>query len=181
MSFMNIEKAAKKYVSEPMKGNVERLKDFDIFHCLLSGSVEKSFELQKKYNCFPLEFLDWLKFCDGGLLFDTVMLTTNKHDDDLDLDFDTYDDMNSEEAYSDFKLPEGYVVFAMRSYGDPICFKKDKKDKKVYLWDVEKEDFTDIWYSFQDWLTEEIDDGVRLIADGVLEPLNIKDSGEDDE
>ena len=33
MSFMNLEKATAKNETEPMKGNISRLVDFDIYHC----------------------------------------------------------------------------------------------------------------------------------------------------
>lgn len=181
MSFVNLEKFAAKFNSKLMKGNIDRLVEFDAYHCLLAGSLGTSIKLQEKYRCLPTEYLDWLKICDGGLLFDTVILSTIGHDANLNLDFDTYDDMNSDEAIRSFGLPEGYIVFAMRSYGDPICFNSNTKDGKVYLWDVENKEFTDIWDSFEDWLTEEIDDAVRLIAEDSLEPLNIKLGGEDDE
>ena len=181
MSFINIEKAASTYSTEPMKGNVERLETFDKYHCLLAGSLAASIKLQEVYGNLPIEFLNWIKVCDGGLLFDTVLLSTKGHDDKLDLDFDTYDDMNSSEAYSEFGLPEGYVIFGIRSYGDPICFNVRESDGKVYLWDVEKEEFTDIWNSFSDWLTEEIDDAIKLIAEDALDPLGIKLGGGTDE
>ena len=181
MSFMNLEKATAKYETEPMVGNISRLVDFDIYHCLLAGSFSTSINIQEKYPNLPVEYLDWIKVCDGGLLFDTVMLSTKGHDDKLDLDFDTFDDLNSDEAKADFDLPDGYVVFAMRSYGDPICFNCNEKDGKVYLWDVENKEFSDIWDSFADWITEEIDDAVQLIAEDALEPLNIKLDGDDDE
>ena len=181
MSFMNLERAAAKYQVEPMKGNIERLVDFDLFHCLLAGSLNTSIKLKNIFQYLPAEFIDWAKVCDGGLLFDTVLLSTKGYDKSLDLEFDTFDDMNSDEAKADFDLPEGYIVFAMRSYGDPICFNGNEKDGKVYLWDVENKEFTDIWDSFTDWLTEEIDDAVRLIAEDALEPLNIKLDGDSDE
>lgn len=181
MSFINIKKAAAAYETEPMKGNVERLADFDAYHCLWSGSLGASIKLQEKYPCLPVDYLNWVKVCDGGLLFDTVLLSSRGHDDKLDLDFDTYDDMNSDEAYSELNLPEGFVVFAMRSYGDPICFNLNEKDGKVYLWDVENGDFSDIWDSFADWITEEIDDAIRLIAEDALAPLEVKLGGDGDE
>ena len=49
MSFFNVKKAAVAYESEPMKGNIERLADFDAFHCLLSGSLGTSIKLKEKY------------------------------------------------------------------------------------------------------------------------------------
>ena len=181
MSFINLEKAAAKYTDEPMKGNIERLIDFDVFHCLLAGGMSAAVKLQTKYPFLPVEYLDWLRICDGGLLFDTVILSSKSHDEKLDLDFDTYEDMNSDQAKSDYDLPDGFMVFAMRSYGDPICFNVKEKDGKVYLWNIEEKEFTDIWDSFADWMTEEIDDAVNLIAEDALEPLDIKLDGESDE
>ena len=181
MSFANLEKLSAKFDSELMAGNLRRLLDFDVYHCLLAGSLSTSIKLQNKYRCFPADYLGWLTVCDGGLLFDTVMLSSVGHDAALDLDFDTYEDLNSAESMEAFGLPEGYVVFAMRSYGDPICFHAESKDGKVYLWDVEKQEFSDIWDSFEDWLTEEIDDAIELIAEDALEPLEIKLDGDGDE
>lgn len=181
MSFMDLEKAAEKFGLEPMKGNIERLKDFDLYHCLLAGSIGVSMKVQKRFPTIPAEYVNWLKLCNGGLLFDTVILSTKAHDDELDLDFDTYDELNTEEAVSGFGLPSGYAVFAIRSYGDPICFNANENDGKVYLWNCDEGEFTDIWDSFTDWLTEEIDTGIKLIADDCLEPLGIKFGGDDDE
>ena len=175
MGFMDLAKAQKVYTEEPMRGNIERLLDFDEYHCLLSGRAGIAIKLQKKYPGLPQSYLSWLQYCDGGLLFDTVLLSSEGHDKVLDLDFDTYEDMNSEEVYAEYGLPEGYTVFAVRSYGDPICFKS--QDEKVYLWDSEEQEFSDIWDTFEDWITEEIDDGIQLIADDALDPLEIKQEG----
>ena len=174
MGLMNLNKAASKYTSEPMKGNIERLVTFDLYHCLLAGGLSTSIRLQDKYSCFPSEYLEWLKVCDGGLLFDTVILSSKAHDDELNLDFDSYDEVNAEEGHLGTALPAGYVIFAMRSYGDLICFSHNKTDDKVYLWDIENGAFSNTWNSFTDWITEEIDDGIKLIADEVLDPLNLK-------
>ena len=181
MGFVNLEALKSAYNTEPMVGNVERLIDFDMFHCLRAGSPETARRLGEKYPCFPKEYLKWLEICDGGLLFDTSMMCTEEHDDELDLDFDTYDELNSEDALSDYDLPEGYVVFALLSFGAPVCFSVDKEDEKVYLWDPEEGEFTDIWDNFTYWLTEEIDSAVSMIADGDLDPLEVKlESGGDD-
>lgn len=180
MSFLNLEKALSKYGEEPMKGNAQRLQTFDIYHCLLSGSLSVAMKAQDTLGYIPAAFIEWMKLCNGGLLFDTVMLSTKEHDDALDLDFDTFEELNSQEVIDGFALPEGYAVFAMRSYGDPICFNVTAKDGKVYLWDCEAGEFTDIWDSFEDWITEEIDDAVKLIAEDLLEPLEIKLGGDDD-
>lgn len=181
MGFVDYRKLEKRYTDGFMKDNVENLVEFDAFHCLLAGSMGRVLAAQKILGNVPTQFLDWVKICDGGLLFDTVLLTTKEHDDELGLDFDTYEELNTDEVKRNFGLPEGYAVVAYRSYGDPICFNVMENDEKVYLWNVEKGEFDDIWNSFTDWITEEIDDAIDLIADGSLEPLGIKIGGDGDE
>lgn len=181
MGLINLSKLSKKYTSGKMKENVDELIEFDYYHCLLAGGKSVSLDIQSILGDVPSQFLDWLTVCDGGLFFDTVMLSSKEHDDELNLDFDTYKDLNSNEAIENFGLPEGYAVFAFRSYGDPLCFNVSEKDGKVYLWNVEKGDFDDIWDSFEDWMTEEVYDAINLIAEDVLEPLEVKIGGEDDE
>ena len=181
MGFMDLKLAAETYTKEPMKTNIKCLLDFDEFHCLLAGNEKIAAHIRKEYAGLPAEYMEWLSLCDGGILFDTVMLSSKQHDDDLDLDFDTYDELNSQESKSAYDLPEGYVIFAILSYGDPVCFSEDEKDEKIYLWDAENKEFSDIWNSFADWFTEEIDDAVQLIAEEVLDPMGIKLNVDDDE
>lgn len=174
MSFVNLEALKAKYTTGYMKDNVENLIDFDVFHCLLSGSREAAVAAQNSLGAVPAAFMEWVELCDGGMLFDTVLATTNAYDAELDLEFDTYDELNTDEMKDYFSLPEGFAVFGVRSYGDPLCFNVKDNDGKVYLWNVEKEDFDDIWDTFTDWMTEEIDDAVGLIAEDVLDPFILK-------
>lgn len=181
MSLVNLEKLKGKYLSGYMRDNVENLIEFEPYHCLFSGGMSASLKVQNTYGISSKQFLEWVLICDGGHLFDTVILTTRGHDSTVDLDLDTYEEYNSPEAKESYALPEGFVVFAIRSYGDPICFNVKENDGKVYLWNLEKADFDDIWDSFEDWLTEEIDDAIRLIAEDALDPMGVKIGGEDDE
>lgn len=162
------------FASEVMKENAQRLEIFDIYHCLRRASFSSAIKAQEQLGTIPKSFLEWMKICDGGLLFDTVMLSSKAHDNELDLDFATFEDYNTTEAREEMLLPDGYSVFAVKSYGDPICFNTLKNDGKVYLWNVENAEFDEIWDSFEDWLTDEIDVAILLIGDDVLEPLEIK-------
>lgn len=181
MAFCNLDKMRDFYTEEPMKENVKRLMEFDLFHCLLAAKEDTLEEVKKTLSYMPRAYEQWLTFCNGGLLFDTVLLSTADYDEDTECSFDTYEEWNSSEARSEMGVPLGYEVFAFRSYGDPICFNTAEKDEKVYLWDVENEEFSDIWDSVEDWLIEEIDGGIQLIADEVLEPLDLKLVGDQDE
>ena len=87
MSFVSLSKLKEKYTAGLMKDNIENLEDFDAFHCLLSGSMSSSLKVQELFGTTSQQFMDWIKVCDGGLLFDTVMLSTKEYDKDL---FDEY-------------------------------------------------------------------------------------------
>jgi hypothetical protein len=174
MGFVNFKKITEKYTDGLMKDNVEKLVKFDSYQCLLSGDADTALKVQNILGAVPADFTDWLKLCDGGLLFDTVMLSTKGYDAVLDLSFDTYEELNSDETKANFALPEGFVIFAVRNYGDPLCFNIKENDGKVYLWNIETGKFDDIWSSFKDWMAEEIDVAINLIIEGVSEPLNIK-------
>lgn len=179
MCFMDLEKAKIKFNSEMMKENIKRLIEFDEFHCLLKGSMSRAMKAQECLGYIPKQYSDWLKLCDGGLLFDTILLSSKGHCDDLDLDFDSYEDYNNDASKSEFNLPEEYSIIAVRSYGEPICLKNEKGNNRVYLWDSERQEFVSIWDSFEDWMAEEIDTAIELIAEDAMDPLPIKLGGAD--
>ena len=174
MGILDHQLLLRSFTSDVMKENVERLEIFNIYHCLRKSSFSSAIKAQEKLGKIPSSFLEWMKYCDGGLLFDTVMLSSKGYDEEFDLDFETFDEYNTNDVKSEMVLPEGYSVFAIRSYGDPICFNSETNDGKVYLWNIEKSIFEEIWDSFEDWLTDEIDSAIQLIGEEVLEPLDIK-------
>ena len=174
MSILDHQLLLNSFDDELMKGNVERLEIFNLFHCLRKATLSSALKAQSALGRIPPSFLKWLKHCDGGLLFDTVMLCSKEHDAELDLDFDTYEEYNCAEAKEDMGLPAGYAVFAVRSYGDPICFNTETNDGKVYLWNLENGEFEEVWETFEDWISEEIDTAIELIGEEVLDPLGVK-------
>ena len=174
MGFMNLKEAAAKYVSEPMRSNMAQLINFDVYHCLLAGSLDTSLEVQEEYPGFPQEYIEWVQICDGGLLFDTTLLSTRNYDGKLKLRFETYDEYNDSETYLAYGIPEGYEVFGFYGYGPLLCFNVQKKDGKVYVWDYEFGKFSEEWSTFGEWMADAIANGIRLIEDGVFDPLGIK-------
>ena len=174
MGILDHQLLLRSFTSDVMKENIERLKFFDIYHCLRKASFSAAIKAQEKLRKIPVSFLEWMKYCDGGLLFDTVMLSSRGYDEELDLDFDTFDDYNAKDIKEEMALPEGYSVFAIRSYGDPICFNFENNDGKVYLWNIERSIFEEVWDSFDIWLSSEINSAIELVEEDVLDPLAIK-------
>ena len=174
MAFVKYEQLSQAYPAGRMKENVRRLKDNNIFHCLLAGNSERAAAVKKHEADLPNDFLKWLEVCDGGMLFDTSMLTTKAHDAGLDLSFETYGDYYKAELRKDKNLSNNWFVFAVAVHSDVFFFDMDKKDGKVYQWDVEEHKIYAAWPTFEDWLTDQINEAVELIAKKELEPLGIK-------
>jgi hypothetical protein len=174
MAFVNYELLNQAYPAGRMKENVRRLKDYDVFHCLLAGNAERAASVKKRVADLPKDFLKWLDVCDGGMLFDTAMLTTKSHDAELDLPFETYGNYYNAELRKDKNLSDDWFVFAVAVHSDVFFFDMGKKDGQVYQWDIEEHNIYAIWPTFEDWLTDQINEAVGLIADEKLEPLDIK-------
>lgn len=158
--------------NERMIENIERLQEFDLFHYLLSSSEKLKNEISNEYNIKMDELKKWLKYCDGGLLFDTVLLSKQAYDKENNLEFDNYDDYNKNKK--DYGLDDKFCIIGLRSYGDLICINTEENDDKVYLLNLETGEFDDIWCSFTDWMIEEIDEAINLIAEDVLDPIPVK-------
>jgi len=126
------------YSSGRMKENVRQLKDYDAFHCLLEGNTERSDAVKKRVAGLPQDFLKWLEVCDGGMLFDTAMLTTKPHDDTLDLDFETYGHYYNTELRKEKNIADNWFVFAVAVHSDYYFFDMGKNDGQVYQWDIEE-------------------------------------------
>jgi hypothetical protein len=174
MAFVSYEQLKKAYPTGRMKENVRRIKDYDVFHCLLAGNAERAAAVKKRASDLPGDFLKWLDVCDGGMLFDTAMLSTKSHDDELDLPFATYGNYHNAELRKEKGIRSDWFVFAVAVHSDVFFFDMGKKDGKVYQWDIEEHKIYAAWPTFEDWLTDEINEAVALIADEKLEPLDIK-------
>ena len=173
MALLDYDNARQVYQdNEDMLETINRMEKFDEFHLLRNGNMVISDQLKMKFSHIPSAVLLWYRVCNGGLLFASTLLSMDNYDNELDLDFASFDENNKEENYKTLGLPEGYYIIGLRSYGDPICVSKD--NDKVYLWNVEEQDFDTIWDSFNDFLGDETDASIEMISDGSLEPIPYK-------
>ena len=174
MAFVDYTLLSRKYQTGLMAVNVQLIKEFDIFHCLLAGSTAHANAVKSRITGVPVEFLTWLEVCDGGMLFDTTMLTTKAYDDKLGLDFYTYDDFFIAQVRQELNLSDDWFVFAVAVHSDIFYFDNTKKDGKVYQWDVEDEVVYAEWVTFEDWMNDQIYEAIEQIADDNIMPLSIK-------
>jgi len=150
MPFIDYKLLQKKYPQGPMSKNIQRLKNFDAFHCLLVGNSERAGAVKKRVSGLPEDFLKWLEACDGGMLFDTTMLTTKSHDAELELPFETYASYQNTELRKNKNLADGWFVFAATVHSDVFFIDMNKKDGQVYQWDTEEHTIYASWPSFED-------------------------------
>jgi hypothetical protein len=174
MSFVDYKSLVNNFPDGRMSENIRRLKQFDEFHCLLNGSPERANAVKLRVSGLPDDFLKWLDVCSGGMLFDTTMLTTKAHDAELDLPFETYASYYDSELRKDKGIAENWFVFAVAIHSDVFFFDMNKKDGQVYQWDIEERKIYAAWPTFEDWLTDQINEAVSLIAEEQLDPLDIK-------
>ena len=174
MSFVDYDLLTQTYPSGQMKENIQLLREFDIFHCLLAGSHTRAGAVKKRVANLPDDFQKWLEVCDGGVLFDTIMLTTKSYDAELDFNFYTYGNFFNAELRQSINIPESWFIFAVAVHDDVFFFDMGKKDGQVYQWDIEEKTIYAFWYTFEDWLSDQIHEAIGLIADEIIEPLVIK-------
>lgn len=178
MGLMNYEKVKRKFHdSDFVLEIVRRLEAFDTFHCLRDSTLLLASKGTELFSGMAKAYVRWLTVCNGGLLFDTTLLSVTAFDEALGFEFSTLREYNTPETYRDYGLPEGYFIVALRSYGDPICL--SQADSRVYLWDSEEGMFSTIWETFFDFLADEVDTALELIAHEDLEPIPFKVAGED--
>jgi len=163
-----------KYPYGRMAENMQRLQELDVFHCLLAGNVDRANAVQQRVADLPEDFIKWLQVCDGGMLFDTTMLTTKSLDTELDLDFDTYSVYYDADLRAGLTISDDWFIFAIAVHSDLFFFDLGKKNGQVHQWDVEEQYIYKTWPTFEDWLTYQIDEAVELIADDEIRPLGVK-------
>ena len=181
MALVNYKSLEQAYDKGRMKENVRRLKDYDVFHCLLAGDADRANAVQKRVSGLPEDFIKWINICDGGMLFDTALLTTKANDKELDLSFETYGDYYDSDLRKDREVADDWFIFAVAVHSDLFYFNLADNDGRVYQWDVEEHQIYAVWDTFEDWITDQINEAVELIANEELEPLDIKLERDGDE
>jgi len=181
MPFIDYETLLKQYPEGQMFENVCKLREFDMYHCLLLGSLDQAQSVKKMLPNLPDDFLKWLSVCGGGLLFDTILFTIKPYDETLDLHFDTYNDLLDDRVRQGLNLSKHWGVFAEAVHGDVYFYDLEKKDGQIYQWDTEELCLYTVWDSFEEWLTEQIEEAIEEIAIGNLTPMGIKIEDAEDE
>ncbi|MDR1842033.1 MAG: SMI1/KNR4 family protein [Holophagales bacterium] len=174
MVFVNYELLEQAYPAGRMKKNVRRLKDHGFFHhYLLAGSSARAPAVKKRAADLPADYLKWLEVCDDAGAI--------SHDIEFDLPLSIYGNCyNAEhnaEPRKDRGIPKDWFIFAVGTYiyiDDVFFFDMEKKDGHVYQWDEAEGNIRAIWFTFEDWLTDQINEDIEFIANERLKLRQIK-------
>ena len=114
MGFFNYVKAASKFKDNAyVLETIKRLKDFDEFHCLRDSSLLLAGKIDQIIGKAPEEYIKWMSVCNGGMLFDTTLLSIDSQDTQLGIEFSSLEEYNDFSGMQEFMLPPGYSVIAM--------------------------------------------------------------------
>ena len=159
----------------------EKLCRFDMYHMLFKPVMSASLRTATRFAFAPKDYLKWCTLCAGGSLQTCELLSEKSEDKETGFELETYDEY--EEQSREGGLPPEYHVFAVANFGDYFCFRKSMDgtpDTCVYQWGLDEGRVVLIWDSFSDWLSEQVDNWVEMIADGELDPIEFKLEAEDE-
>ena len=172
---MNCEALRTKFKGTALESTCEMLGRFDLYHLLFKPVLESSLKAVKRFSFAPFEYRKWCGVCAGGDLQVCEFLGESGYDKDTGIRYGTYDEYEEESRKAG--LPGEYFVFAVANFGDYYCFRNSSdgtEDGKVYQWGVHEGEVVLIWDCFSDWLSEQVNTWVEMIADDELEPIALK-------
>ena len=153
---------------------IEYYKEYSIL-CSATGVEYKNF--RDMYPDAPNAINTWYKFANGGLLFDTYLLSTKAIIEELGgvrLSLNAYNNIICRKA---LEIPENLVVFAVASFGDVYCFDKNGSNE-IYQWSVIEHNLVTKWANFSLWLYQEVNGAIELITDEDMYPIYNNQDGD---
>ncbi len=178
---MDCAAALEKLRGTALEDACEKLCRFDMYHLLFRPSMSASLRTAERFVSAPADYLKWSRLCGGGSLQICEMLGEKGVDPDTGLAYETYDEYEAQSREAG--LPPEYRVFAVANFGDYFCFRNSADgalDSCVYQWGLDEGEVVLIWDSFSDWLSEQVDTWVEMIADGELDPIEFKLEDQDE-
>ena len=145
---------------DPMAKTIKTIIDHDKYHFLLPGNSNRSQEW--KNNPFiPEQVSEWIMYCDGGYLFDTVFLSSGSY-----LSFYHKKSLTS--------VRQKYVFFAFNDNRFLYCFRSEMYHPNVYVFDLKHGKFVKEFSTFHDWLIAFVNESMSKIREGKIKPLEYK-------
>ena len=120
----------------------------------------------------PEQVKSWYRLFNGGYLFDTAFLSTERADWGVPIKLVSFSLVNDPETRKDMELPAGYTVFAIASFGDVYCFANNGSNE-IVQWSLQEHAIVGKWANFALWLSQEIGTAIELIGEDVLTPFSI--------
>ena len=172
---MDCKKAAKELKGTPLEDAINKLSRFDMYHLLFKPLMSSVLHTAERFSFAPEEYLQWSNYCAGGDLQTIEFLGEKGFDKETGVKFGTFDMYVQDGKIAG--VSSEYAIFAVANFGDFFCFRKtsdETRDSAVYQWGTHEEDVVLVWDSFADWLSDQVNIWVNMIAENELDPIGLK-------
>lgn len=173
--FMDCGKALMELKGTALEEACDRLGRFELYHLLFKPTMTDKLHTAEQFAFAPKDYLKWTQLCAGGSLQICELFGVRGEDRETGLKYGRYDAGQREAEKAG--LPAGYHVFAEANFGDYYCFREPSdgtRDDCVYQWGLHEGEVVLVWDSFSDWLAEQVNMWVEMIADDELDPIGYK-------
>lgn len=117
----------------------------------------------------PEQIKAWYSMFNGGILFDTIFLSTVCTDSNVMLTLIRFKNLDTPMRRAQMELPVHMTPFAVSSFGDVYCYNNQGLNE-IYQWSISKHEFVYKWMNFATWLNEEISTAIDLVTENILIP-----------
>lgn len=167
---MNFVNAISRCDDNSVKIQIKKIEQYKEYTLLFEMTSAEYKIFKDMFKNIPFQVRSWYKFANGGMLFDTQLLSTKSIDVTSGVKLQCLSVYNSATARKMSGLSEKYVVFAIASFGDLYCFSQDGEND-IIQWSVIEQKVVGKWNNFYLWLKQEIDISLELIAEECLFPI----------
>jgi len=157
--------------------NLKKIEAYKEYSYLYSATGMEYAKFLEMFPDAPAAIKTWYKFANGGLLFDTLLLSTRTFIPELSSPFVSLSTYNCSTARLLSALPDNLAVFAVASFGDLYCFDLHGSSE-VFQWSTTEHRVAARWPSFSLWLHQELTGAIELITEGILFPIAAQEHGD---
>lgn len=132
---------------------------------------------QEEYKSFindivgdkPDQMKAWYSMFNGGIMFDTIFLSTVGTDYNAMLVLIKFKHLDNQRKRAQMELPIHMTPFAVSSFGDVYCYNNQGLNE-IYQWSISKHELVYKWMNFATWLNDEIGAAIELVTENILIP-----------
>ena len=164
-------KAISRCVDNNLKVLMKKIQNYQEYCMFFDVSVKSFSQFKSLYPHAPNQIMSLYKFTDGGMLFDTVLFSTERIDMETMFSKIKIENLNEDAIKTRYTgCPKELTAFGMASFGDLYCFYSNGSEE-IVQWSVSENKIVYKWTNLYAWLNNEINGAIELISEEILHPL----------